>query len=47
MSRAKIIAIVDKENGIKPLAGDTLDDKPHGSITKDPEDMDLGQYHRP
>jgi hypothetical protein len=47
VSRAKIIATVDEENGIKPSAGDTLDDKPHGSITKDPEDMNLGRHHRP
>jgi hypothetical protein len=38
----KIIITVDKENDIKLSTGDTLDNKPHDSITKDPEDMDLG-----
>ena len=42
MSQTKIIATVDEENDIEPSAGNTLDDKPHGSITKNPEDMDLG-----
>ena len=47
MSQVKIIATVDKENDIKPSAGDTLDDKPHCSIMKDPEDIDSGRHHRP
>jgi hypothetical protein len=47
VSQAKIIATVDEENDIKPSAGDTLDDKPHGSIMKDPQDMDSGRHHRP
>ena len=47
MSQAKIIATIDEKNSIKPSAGDTLDDKPHGSITKVKEDMDLGWHHRP
>ena len=38
----KIIATVDEENNVKLSASDTLDDKPHGSITKDP-----GWHHRP
>ena len=46
MSQTKIIATVDK-NDIKPSAGNTLDDKLHGFVTKDPEDMDLGWHHRP
>ena len=46
MSQVKIIATVDEKNDIKPSAGDILDDKPHGSIMKDLEDMDPGQHHR-
>jgi hypothetical protein len=47
MSQVKIITTVDEENNIKLLVGNTLDNKPHDSITKNPEDMDLGQHHRP
>jgi hypothetical protein len=47
VSQAKIIATVDEENGVKPSANNTLDDKPYGSITKDQEYMDPGRHHRP